>query len=248
MRIERIGDATVYLGRFTTIFVEASNWDHVITDPHYDAEAHTQQRRVLGKGVTACRDLENATLPFEPLTGADRDLLCVGAVQKCSGWFLSFCQAESVGDWRDSMKLAGAKWRRSGVWVKPDSAPQLSGDRPACGHEAIAIAWCGRGRSSWNGGGSRAVWTFPKHDPGNGHGGASNEHPTQKPLRLMRELVAAFTQPGDMVCDPFMGSGTTGVACLELGRKFIGTEINPDYFEIACRRLSAAHAQRRLFA
>lgn len=245
-RIVTIGDATLYLGDCLTIFGGISSFTHVVTDPPYDEEAHTLQRRTLGAGVTRSRRLKNSALPFKSLSQHDRDIFCPSAVHKCAGWFIAFCQAESVGEWRQSLRQAGAKWRRAGVWVKPDSSPQLSGDRPACGHEAIALAWCGRGRSVWSGGGSRAVWTIPKHDAGHGHGGISNEHPTQKPLRLMRKLVSDFTQPGDVVCDPFMGAGTTGIACIELGRKFVGVEIDGSYFEIACRRIAAAHAQQKM--
>ena len=245
-RIVTIGDATLYLGDCLTILAEIPSFAHVVTDPPYDVEAHTLQRRSLGAGVTRSRKLKNSALPFGPLSKDDRDAFCFSAVPKCAGWFMAFCQAESVGDWRESLHQAGAKWRRAGVWVKPDSSPQLSGDRPACGHEAIAMAWCGQGRSVWMGGGARGVWTISKHDSGYGHGGISNEHPTQKPLRLMRKLIADFTQPGDLVCDPFMGAGTTGIACIELGRKFVGVEIDSSYFEIACRRTAAAYAQGRL--
>lgn len=64
-------------------------------------------------------------------------------------------------------------------------------------------------------------------------------HPTQKPLALMTELLKA-TPPGGTVLDPFMGSGTTGVACVQTGRNFIGIEIDPTYFEIARRRIEEA--------
>lgn len=64
----------------------------------------------------------------------------------------------------------------------------------------------------------------------------------------MNELIHLFTEPGDLVIDPFMGSGSTGVACLELGRRFIGIERDSGYFKIACSRLQAATAQHRLFA
>lgn len=70
-------------------------------------------------------------------------------------------------------------------------------------------------------------------------------HPSQKPIRLMRELVARTE--GD-VLDPFMGSGTTGVACANLGRHFIGIEIEERYFDIACERIENAQRQERLFA
>jgi site-specific DNA-methyltransferase (adenine-specific) len=74
----------------------------------------------------------------------------------------------------------------------------------------------------------------------------TKEHPTQKPLALMKWCIERLPQ-GDTVLDPFMGSGTTGVACAKLGRKFIGIEIEPKYFDIACRRIEAAYKQPDLF-
>ena len=70
-------------------------------------------------------------------------------------------------------------------------------------------------------------------------------HPTQKPVELMKWCLE-FLCSGS-VLDPFMGSGTTGVACAKLGRKFIGIEIDPDYFEIACRRIEDAYKQGDMF-
>ena len=83
------------------------------------------------------------------------------------------------------------------------------------------------------------------------HGGAVNAdghgikrvHPTQKPVLLMEEIVEMFTNRGDTILDPFMGSGTTGVACVNLRRKFIGIEINKKYFEMAQKRIEDASAQ-----
>ena len=69
------------------------------------------------------------------------------------------------------------------------------------------------------------------------------EHPTQKPLLLMRWIVETYTKPGDTILDPFMGSGTTGVACVQTGRHFIGCECDPRYFEIAQRRIREAEQQ-----
>jgi site-specific DNA-methyltransferase (adenine-specific)/modification methylase len=80
--------------------------------------------------------------------------------------------------------------------------------------------------------------TLPRRD--------GNEHPTQKPVALM-EWTASFV-PGQIVLDPFMGSGTTGVACMNLGRQFIGIEREPKYFDIACRRIEDAQRQGRLIA
>ena len=72
----------------------------------------------------------------------------------------------------------------------------------------------------------------------------NDEHPTEKPVYLIEQMLGWST--GD-VLDPFMGSGTTGVACMNLGRKFIGIEIEPKYFDIACRRIEDAQRQERMF-
>ena len=71
-------------------------------------------------------------------------------------------------------------------------------------------------------------------------------HPTQKPVALMKWSIG-FLPDARTICDPFMGSGTTGVACAKLGRKFIGIEIEPKYFDIACRRIDAAYAEPDMF-
>ena len=71
------------------------------------------------------------------------------------------------------------------------------------------------------------------------------QHPTQKPESLMRWCVQ---KTSGIILDPFMGSGTTGVAAIQLGRKFIGIEREPRYFDIACERISRAQAQGTLFA
>ena len=72
------------------------------------------------------------------------------------------------------------------------------------------------------------------------------EHPTQKPLQVM-EWCLGFLSDATTILDPFMGSGTTGVACARLGRRFVGIEIEPKYFDIACRRIEQAQKQADLF-
>ena len=81
------------------------------------------------------------------------------------------------------------------------------------------------------------VWTFPTVQAYPG------KHPTEKPVPVMRHIIEASSRPGSTVLDPFMGSGTTGVACMQTGRRFIGVEIDPGYFEIAKRRIEDAAAQ-----
>ena len=85
------------------------------------------------------------------------------------------------------------------------------------------------------------VFDFRRSDP-------DREHPTQKPVEVMKfSLEKAKLQPGATIFDPFMGSGTTGVACVQLGRNFIGCEIDPQYYAIAERRIRDAQAQPNLF-
>jgi site-specific DNA-methyltransferase (adenine-specific) len=83
---------------------------------------------------------------------------------------------------------------------------------------------------SWNGGGGRAVWTHPIERNVKGH-------PTIKPLGLVKEWVNLFSDPGELVIDPFMGSGTTLRACKDTGRRAIGIETNESYCELAVKRL-----------
>jgi site-specific DNA-methyltransferase (adenine-specific) len=77
--------------------------------------------------------------------------------------------------------------------------------------------------------------------------GRQGEHPTEKPLPLMAEILADFTEPDDLICDPFMGSGTTGVACVKMGRRFVGVERDARYFDLACRRVEAAVREPSMF-
>ena len=73
------------------------------------------------------------------------------------------------------------------------------------------------------------------------------EHPTQKPIGVMAWCLEQLPADCGVILDPFMGSGTTGVACAKLGRRFIGIEISEQYFDIACKRIAEAYAQPRLF-
>jgi len=72
-------------------------------------------------------------------------------------------------------------------------------------------------------------------------------HPSQKPIEVMEWCIRQVPDDAETIFDPFMGSGTTGVACVKLGRKFIGIEIDSGYFEIACKRISDAYSQPDLF-
>ena len=72
------------------------------------------------------------------------------------------------------------------------------------------------------------------------------EHPTQKPVRLMRRLIEKFTRRDDLIIDPYCGSGSTFVACLKLGRNFVGCDIEPNYVELANQRIENEKTQKRI--
>jgi site-specific DNA-methyltransferase (adenine-specific) len=72
-------------------------------------------------------------------------------------------------------------------------------------------------------------------------------HPTEKPVRLAERILALISDPGDTIYDPFMGSGSFGVACVRTGRKYIGSEVKPEYFEIACKRIELAVSENLLW-
>jgi DNA modification methylase len=73
------------------------------------------------------------------------------------------------------------------------------------------------------------------------------EHPAIFPNNLAKDHIISWSNKGDAILDPFMGSGTTGVACVQTGRRFIGIEISEKYFDIACKRIEAETRQRGLF-
>lgn len=86
----------------------------------------------------------------------------------------------------------------------------------------------------------RHLWVGAYRDSENG---IRNVHPTQKPIQLMTWCIELISKPGDTILDPFMGSGTTGVACVKTGRNFIGIELDPGYFAIAQKRIEQAQMQ-----
>ena len=209
--------------------------DVVITDPPFESEAHTKQRRAKGGAVMAIE-----ALPFAPIEADQRVSVAQEIARTTRRWALAFCQIEASQDWALAFVSSGLEYVRTMVWIKPDGMPQYTGDRPGMGYESIVVAHR-PGRKRWNGGGRHGVFTECKN--AGRPNGAQAPHPTTKPLPLMRELVALFSDPGELVLDPFAGSGSTGVACRQLGRRFLGWELNRDYFEIACRRMRGEEAK-----
>lgn len=232
-----IGNATLYLGDCLNIMPSLGKVDHTISDPPYEAVMQNKWG-VLSRNAPSSH-VQHEVLGFDAIDDIRSDVarLCVSAT---NGWVIFFCMAEGVRAWRDEIEAAGARYKRAMVWVKPDAMPQFNGQGPSTGHEMMVSAWCGDGHSRWNGGGRPGVFTYNKNTIG-------AVHPTQKPLPLMKQLVHLFSDDGQTVLDPFMGSGTTGVACVEQGRKFIGIEANKEHFEAACKRIEDAQRQGDMF-
>lgn len=220
MRIETIGSATLYLGDCLEILPTLPKVDAVITDPPYDNKTHEGARL-------------NGSIDFAPLPSVS--VIVPSLLDTCDKWCICFCSLEMLAAYRDA---AGDAWIRAGAWDRISNMPQMSGDRPAQAVEGVAI-FHKPGRKRWNGGGKAALWRHPVER-------GEKEHPTQKPVLLMRELVGMFTNHGDSILDPFMGSGSTGVAATPLGRSFVGIEREPKYFDIACRRIENSQRQTSL--
>lgn len=211
---------TLYHGDCREVLPQLDPVQHIITDPPYSDDTHAGARTGdYGKGgVLVSFASTSALLIADVLSLCSANRWCVMTV-----------------DWQHVLPLKqtppkGWKFVRHGVWVKPNGMPQMSGDRPAQGWEAVAILHADvKGRMKWNGGGLPATWSHMK---------VSGLHPTGKPESLLLEWVIQFTDAGETILDPFMGSGTTLAAAKRLGRKAIGIELNEQYCEVAARRLS----------
>lgn len=191
----------------------------VLTDPPYTERTHTKARTPEGRQGVA----------FAPITDAAlRDLLAdMGRITR--GWVVATLDYRHAVEF-DVTPPAGLKVQRLGVWVKTNPTPQLSGDRPAQGWESIAYMHRSDRRSKWHGGGSHGNYVAPI-PPAEGH-------PTAKPLPLASQWVRWFTDAGDVVLDPFAGSGTALRAAKNEGRRAVGIELDERYCEIAARRLA----------
>ncbi len=215
--------------------------DHVITDGPYSEHVHGKQRRTLrGSGGREARDgnrrgeVEYAPLGFDALT-AEHRLFCAEQFGRLTRrWCLSFSDLESTEAWLQDLVLGGMRRWRFGIWNKLNCQPQLSGTGPAVGSEGIAIAHSAKAMR-WNGGGLPARWDFPIATDNNGR--SSRVHTTQKPLPLCLALIEQFTDPDDVVLDPFSGAATIGVACILTGRRYIGIERDATYHAAGVARL-----------
>lgn len=222
-------NGTLYCGDCLEIMPHLEPVDLVLTDPPYgNIDTHTSH---LSKVTLKNGEPAGRVLGFDGLKKRDCLKLSEMFLEKTNGWAVFTCEWHFMESLHEQGNLV-----RFGIWRKVNGAPQFTGDRPGMGWEAIAICHK-RGKKKWNGGGKHAVYNYPKVNSG---------HPTAKPTALFIELIRDFLC-GDTVLDPFMGSGTTAIACERLGRKWIGIEISEKYCEIAAKRIEAEYSQRKLF-
>ncbi len=205
MRVEHIGEATLYLGDCMEVLPTLGKVDAVITDPPYGL-AEKLCGGTWGKpfdGVSKDWDAKPWTATPEFLSSASTFII----------WGGNYFNLPPSRCW-----LIHDKTIRGMTFADAE------------------MAWTNLDKNT-------RVFSYlvPR-----GFLGESRDHPTQKPLQLMRWCIEQAGNP-QTILDPFMGSGTTGVAAIQLGRKFTGIERERKYFEIACRRIEQAYKQRPLF-
>jgi DNA modification methylase len=225
----QIGNATLYLGDCLDVLPTLPAVDAVITDPPYGiADAPIQGQGRTGKRVGSVN-------VWHAESWWDKDLrpewgAAVGNAAPFVAWF---------GQWRKREQVAQTvplPLRAEIVWAKDCHAgppcPVAPRDERIWIFAAAGVKGQTFETSVWD----EAVIPTWSH----------KEHKNEKPVRLMRRLIA--WSGARTICDPFMGSGTTGVAAVEMGRHFIGIEIDPRHFAVACERIENAQRQGRLIA
>lgn len=238
-RVEQIGDCTLYLGDCLEILPTLDPVDAVVTDPPY---GNLRGGFVHVKGGVAANRVRLDSQAVGNEWGASYEWL-PHAETLARVAVVAFCSQAEIAAFREHATKDG--WLLT--WYRRNSPVARSGVVRFCSEHIWALR-CGP-RASWHM--LDTVIDIPAANAGCAGGGerlvgddGRALHPTQKPLALMRRLL--LPEFG-VTLDPFMGSGTTGVACVKLGRKFIGIEIDEGYFDIACKRIEEAYRQPDMF-
>ena len=239
MRKEAIGDATLYLGDCREVLPTLGRVDAVVSDPPYAVSVAGSAN--VGPRGTRRLDFfagDDDWGTMNALVAGAFGLALDLAPTSATVW----CSHRQIGFINEALEMRGYSTRCL-VWRKKNPPPAAPGAGFASAAELAVYGY--RPGRFW-GGGQYDANVFDADAYRFGQPGKV-DHPTQKPLSLMEWNVVRIVAPGALVLDPFMGSGTTGVACARLGRRFIGIEIEPRYFDIACRRIEAAQKQADLF-
>lgn len=246
-RVEVIGDCTLYLGDCRDVLgaQPAQSVDMILTDPPY---GNSNNEGDLNAAIGSMRGYEVEAIANDDqasMRAVVGDMLLQGArVLRKTSALLCFCsgggQRGPTFAWlAQRMDEGGLYFFHSLIWDKVNTG---LGWRYRRQYEMVMIAHRARGKILWA-------------DPGRSHpnivkmpapAGFLRRHPNEKPEALMRLLLEIHAPPGAVVCDPFMGSGTTGVAAVQLGLSFVGVELDARHFDTACRRIEEAVRQPRL--
>ena len=204
--------------------------DIVVTDPPYSPHVHQKfgkERRNDGAVVPAALD-------FPPMTIELMHEVAQQFVRVTKGWILIFSDEFVSAKWGECIAAAGGTWVRTGMWIKTNPKPQMTGDRPASGAEQIVICHAKEKGFEWNGRGHAAVWRGNR-DASYG----DDPHPNQKPAWLLQALIGMFCPPGGLVLDSYLGSGTTAVGALVTERLPGETTLNTSCKACSKRLLDA---------
>ena len=239
-----IGDCQLYLGDAALIVPQLppATVDLLWTDPPY---GHGNHDGDWNARLNAHRGLQNAPIandtPDTMRDVVDSVLRASVAVLKPDCCCCCCCGGggpRPTFAWlAERMDRDGLQFFHSVIWDKVN--PGL-GWRYRRRHEMVMIAHLEGGKLKWANDAQAVPNIFELMPPRERH------HPNEKPLAMVEHFVRLHSLPNDMVLDPFMGSGTTGVACVRLGRRFTGIEIDPAHFETACKRIEAATKEPRL--
>lgn len=206
-------------GRWQDVLADVTACDALICDPPYSARTHA--------GRMAGGDGGKVGIDYDALPASDLLQLAVWASQRVREFAVIFGDHETVRQWRDAFDGAGWYVFPPSIWHKTQAAPRFQGDGPGCSVEQICVA---RRRVNLRRKEHRTDHFSGPPDLGAQVAGA-------KPVWLMQALVSAYSEPGDLVVDPYAGSGTTLVAAAQMGRRALGAEMDHGRFDIAVKRL-----------
>jgi 16S rRNA G966 N2-methylase RsmD len=234
MKIE-IGNATLYLGDCMDILPMLPKVDAVIVDPPYSARCHQGH----DSGASESKDKSNrSTLGYSALSEENINTLAKVYAEVCSGWIVWMTDSDLALSIRSALELQNRYAFAPLPFYQAGRSVRLTGDGPCSWTDWIVVART-KAQNKWG--------TLPGGYIA-GTGWNDKARMGGKPTALMECLVSDYSRIGDTVLDTHMGAGTTGVACIRNGRKFIGCEIDQQAFDIACKRIEQAVAQGQLFA
>jgi DNA modification methylase len=232
--VEHIGRATLYLGDCREVLTSRSAVDHIITDPPYSERTHARHDENASKR----RDNADAkALGYSALSESDVGALAALLGASSRGWVAWLTDSELAPHIRKAFDALGRTTFPPLPFYQSGRSVRLAGDGPCSWTDWIVVART-KALNKWG--------TLPGGYIAS-EGWNDKERMGGKPTRLMRQMVIHYSRPDDLVCDPFMGAGTTGVACMQEGRRFIGIEIDPDAFELSCKRIEDAQRQGDFF-